>query len=42
VTLYQYLTHKQRLHVDSPKVKSEGEMFSRAGFIGFFICLLWL
>jgi len=42
VTLYQYLTHKQRLHVDRPKVKSEGDMFSRAGFIGFFIALFWL
>ena len=35
VTLYQYLIHKQRLHVDSPKVKSDGEMFSRAGLDGF-------
>jgi len=32
--LYQYLIHKQRLQVDSPKVKSEGEIFSRAGFAG--------
>jgi len=32
--LNQYLIQRQRLQVESPKVKSEGEMFSRAGLAG--------
>lgn len=39
VTLCQYLIQRQRLHVERPKVRSEGEMFSRAGVAGF---LMWL
>ena len=34
VTLNQYLIQMQRLQVDSPKVRSEGAIVSRAGFAG--------
>jgi hypothetical protein len=37
VTLNQYLIQRQRLQVDSPKVKSDGAIVSRAGFSGLTI-----
>jgi hypothetical protein len=37
VTLNQYLIQRQRLHVDRPKVKSDGAIVSRAGFSGLTI-----
>ena len=39
ITLYQYLIHRHLLQVDRPKVRSEGEMFSRAGFAGLIMAL---
>jgi hypothetical protein len=37
VTLNQYLIQRQRLQVESPKVKSDGAIVSRAGFSGLTI-----